>query len=212
MPQSREHTVGSLEVLQVEVCLRLGRVKHLENMRDLLHKHRNGVPGLLGAIEELVDLKSLHELRVGLDEDRLCPPCLIKHVLPLDVIKLSLHARPVRLQVSELVVDVGALLGQLRIDRHSLAALLLETAKLVPQSALILLIAVDARRQVIVLSLKGVSLLLEILKSLLDLVLRLQGQLEGVLEHAVLLLQEGLHLSSVPRFRLRCEFCIDFDL
>mmetsp|Transcript_17609 Transcript_17609/g.45405 ORF Transcript_17609/g.45405 Transcript_17609/m.45405 type:complete len:731 (+) Transcript_17609:420-2612(+) len=212
LAQRREHAVGALQVLEVQVGLRLRGVEHLEDVRDLLHQHGQGVARLLGAEEELVDLQALDELRLGLDEDRLRAARLVEHVLTFDVVELGLERDLRRLRVGVAVLHGGLLRRELRVCGGRLPALVLAAAQLVPQRALVLLVAIDARGEVVVLRLQRVGLVRQLLQPLLHLLLRPQRQLQRLLKHAVLLLQQGLHLRSVARLRLRGELRIDLRL
>mmetsp|Transcript_55058 Transcript_55058/g.154506 ORF Transcript_55058/g.154506 Transcript_55058/m.154506 type:complete len:326 (-) Transcript_55058:1185-2162(-) len=203
IPQGREHAVGALQILQVGIRLCLRCVHHLEDMTDFLHKHRHGIPRLLRAEQEFVDLQALDEPRLGLDEDGLRPARLVEHVFPLDVVELGLERHLLGLDVVEVILDVCALLRQLRVGRGRLAQLVLAPSQLVLERALVLLVAIDARGQIVVLRLQRAGLVPELLEPLLHLLLRLERKLLSLLQHAVLLLEQRLHLRRAPRLRLR---------
>mmetsp|Transcript_1482 Transcript_1482/g.3138 ORF Transcript_1482/g.3138 Transcript_1482/m.3138 type:complete len:415 (-) Transcript_1482:677-1921(-) len=212
LPQRRQHAVGALEVLQVGVRLCLRRVHHLEHMADLLHQHRHRVPRLLRTEKELVDLQAVDERGLGLDQDGLRPARLVKHVLALDVVEFRLQGDHLGRHLVEAVLHVGALLGQLRVRGGGLPHLVLAAPQLVSQRAFVLLVAVDPRGQVVVLRLQRVGLVLQLLQPLLHLLLRLQRQDVGLLEHPVLLLEQGLHLRRIPGLRLRGQLRVHLVL
>ena len=65
-------TGAPVEILEVHVRLRGRGVQQLQEVRQLLDEHRDRVLRLLRAVEELVDVQLLHQLRLlGLDEHRL---------------------------------------------------------------------------------------------------------------------------------------------
>mmetsp|Transcript_117885 Transcript_117885/g.251800 ORF Transcript_117885/g.251800 Transcript_117885/m.251800 type:complete len:385 (-) Transcript_117885:1511-2665(-) len=121
VPQGSQHAVRALEILQVQIGLRLRCVEHLQDVRDLLHEHGHRVPRLLRAVEELVDLQPLDELRLRFNEDGLCPAGLVKHILTLDVLQLGQKSSLLSLDLVELILGLRLLISELRVRGRGLA-------------------------------------------------------------------------------------------